>query len=129
KDGIGGLWEYIKEKVGDLKTMVVDGLMDMLQSQVIQAGITWLLGLLTPAGAFVKACQMIYKIVMWFINNAQRMLELVNTIIDSAADIVAHNLAGASAKVEKAIGKAVRIAIRFLLEVKNREKQMITIDL
>ncbi|MBS1611285.1 MAG: DNA/RNA non-specific endonuclease, partial [Bacteroidetes bacterium] len=117
KDGIGGLWEYIKEKVGDLKTMVVDGLMDMLQSQVIQAGITWLLGLLTPAGAFVKACQMIYKVVMWFINNAQRMMELVNTIIDSAADIVAHNLAGASAKVENAMAKVIPIAIGFLAGV------------
>ncbi|MBS1611287.1 MAG: DNA/RNA non-specific endonuclease [Bacteroidetes bacterium] len=45
------------------------------------------------------------------------MLELVNTIVDSAADIVAHNLAGASAKVENAMAKVVPIAIGFLAGV------------
>ncbi len=114
KDGIIGLWNYVKEKVGDLKTMVIDALMGMLQNQVVQAGITWLLGLLTPAGAFIKACQAIYGIVMWFVNNAKRIMDLINSIIDSTALIVAGKLDSAADMVENAMAKIIPIAIGFL---------------
>ncbi len=119
KDGIIGLWNYVKEKVGDLKTMVIDALMGMLQNQVVQAGITWLLGLLTPDGAFIKACQAIYGIVMWFVNNAKRIMELINSIIDSTALIVAGKLDSAANMVENAMARIIPIAIGFLAGLLN----------
>lgn len=38
-EGITGLWEYLKDQFNDLKATVMDAIMDMIQSQVIQAGI------------------------------------------------------------------------------------------
>ena len=72
-EGLGGLWEFIKDMVGDLKAMVIDQIQTMIAQEVIQAGIQWVVGLLGgPAGAFIKAAQAIIKIVMWFVRQWQQ---------------------------------------------------------
>ena len=113
-EGITGLWRFIVEKVGDLKTMVMDAIKNMLIEQVIKAGIKWLIGLLNPAGAFIKACMLIYDIIMFFVNNGERILSFVNTVIDSVALIVKGSLGAAAKMVENALARIIPIAIGFL---------------
>lgn len=112
--GIGGLWEFIKEKVADLKSMVLDAIFDFIKEKVIVAGITWIIGLLNPASAFFKACKAIYDIVQFFVNRGAQILSLVNAVIDSLASIVKGNLSVAANFVEGALAKAVPVAIGFL---------------
>ena len=114
KEGLGGLWKYIKEKIGDLKVMVVDAIQNMLIETVIKAGITWVISLFNPVGAFIKACKLIYDVVSWFINNARRILDLINSIVDSTALIVAGKITQAATFVENSLAKMVPIAIGFL---------------
>src|SRR3546814_14224967 len=57
--GPGVLWEMLQEKFSDFQSMVVDEIKNFITEKVVKAGISWILGLLTPAGAFVKACQAI----------------------------------------------------------------------
>ena len=76
KDGIAGLWEHLKEQFQDLKATVMDAIMSMIQTQVIQAGIKWILGLLSPVGAFVKAAMAIVDVVKFFIERAAQIGEL-----------------------------------------------------
>ena len=56
-EGVTGLWSFIKEKVSDLKSMVLDAIFDFIKEKVIIAGITWIIGLLNPVSAFFKAMQ------------------------------------------------------------------------
>lgn len=114
KDGIIGLWNYIKEKIGDLKTMIIDAIMDMIKSKVIEAGIQWIIGLLNPAGAFIKICMAIYNVVKFIIEKGKQIIEFVNSILDSIAEIVAGNIAPAAKRVEESLAKALPIAIGFL---------------
>ncbi len=114
KEGLAGLWRYIKEKVGDLKVMVLDAIENFLIEKVIKAGIMWVVGLLNPVGAFIKACQAIYKIVMFFIDNGKKIMEFVNAVIDSIANIVAGNISGAAKMVEDALARIIPLAIGFL---------------
>ena len=46
---------------------------DFVVTKIITAGITWLIGLLNPAAAFIKACKLIYDVVMFFVSNAERI--------------------------------------------------------
>jgi hypothetical protein len=114
KEGIGGLWNYIKEKIGNLQVMVVDAIQNMLIETVIKAGITWVISLFNPAGAFIKACKLIYDVISWFINNAKRILDLINSIVDSVALIVAGKITQAATFVENSLARLVPIAIGFL---------------
>ncbi|WP_234791567.1 hypothetical protein [Mycolicibacterium mucogenicum] len=115
--GVGALWQMLMDKLGDIKEMILEQVKDFVITKIITAGITWLIGLLNPAAAFIKACKLIYDIIMFFVNNAERILKFVNTVIDSAADIVRGNIGGVVAKIEDVLGQLVPILIGFLASV------------
>ncbi len=102
------------EKLGDIKEMILEQVKDFVITKIITAGITWLIGLLNPAAAFIKACKMIYDIVMFFVDNGSRILKFVNTVIDSVADIVKGNVSGVVNKINDVLGQMVPIVIGFL---------------
>jgi hypothetical protein len=116
-EGVGGLWQMMLEKLGNIKDMIFDKVKDFVQDRIITAGITWLIGLLNPAAAFIKACKLIYDVVMFFVNNASRIKKFVDTILDSVADIVRGNIGGVVAKINDALGQMVPIIIGFLASV------------
>ena len=115
--GVAGLWQMLLEKLGDIKEMILDQVKDFVITKIITAGITWLIGLLNPAAAFIKACKLIYDVVMFFVNNASRIVKFVNTIIDSVADIVRGNVSGVVNKIDDVLGQMVPIIIGFLASV------------
>jgi hypothetical protein len=115
--GIAGLWQMLIDKLGDIKEMILEQAKDFVVTKIITAGITWLIGLLNPAAAFIKACKLIYDVVMFFVNNAGRILKFVNTIIDSVADIVRGNISGVVDKINDVLGQMVPIIIGFLASV------------
>jgi hypothetical protein len=115
--GVAGLWEMLLEKLGDIKEMILEQVKDFVLTRIITAGITWLISLLNPAAAFIKACKLIYDVVMFFVNNAGRIAKFVNTILDSVADIVRGNISGVVNKIEDVLGQMVPIIIGFLASV------------
>jgi hypothetical protein len=110
------VWEKLVETLGNVKEMILEKVKDFVITKIITtAGITWLIGLLNPAAAFIKACKLIYDIVMFFVNNAARIVKFVNTVIDSVADIVRGNISGVVDKINNALGPdMVPIIIGFL---------------
>jgi hypothetical protein len=112
--GPAGLWEYIKEQAAALMETLKEGVKSFVIESVIVAGVKWLIGLLNPASAFVKACMAIYDIVTFVINRGQQILEFVNAVLDSVLSIAKGNIAPAAAAVEAALARAVPVAIGFL---------------
>jgi hypothetical protein len=113
-EGVGGLWRWVVEKVGDIKEMVMSQIKEMVATQIIKAGITWLISMLNPAGAFIKACKMIYDVVMFFVEKAAQIKEFVEAVLDSVESIAAGGVGAVAAKIEDALGKLVPILIGFL---------------
>jgi hypothetical protein len=111
---LAAVWEIIKEHLSTLKEMVIDQIKGFIIEKVIKAGITWIIGLLSPAGAFIKACKAIYDIVMFFVERGSQVVALVNAVIDSVAAIVSGNIGAAANMVEQALAKAIPVAIGFL---------------
>ncbi|MFJ4986956.1 hypothetical protein ACIP9H_24520 [Streptomyces sp. NPDC088732] len=71
-EGVGGLWRWIVEKLSDIKDTVLGAIQDFITEKIVTAGITWIVSLLNPASAFVRACKAIYDVVMFFVNRAPR---------------------------------------------------------
>jgi hypothetical protein len=113
-EGPIGLWKYVKDMFGNIKEMVIDAIMDLIQTEVIQAGIKWILGLLTPAGAFIKAAMAIYDIVKFFIDKASQIADLIDAIIDSIAAIASGGISSAAKLIENALAKTLPVVIGFL---------------
>ncbi|MGB3466902.1 MAG: hypothetical protein WBA74_16600, partial [Cyclobacteriaceae bacterium] len=114
KDGIQGLWEHIKAEFADLKAMVMDAIQDMIITKVIEAGVKWVLGLMSPAGAFVKAAMMIIDVVRFFIERGSQILELVNAFVEGIKAIASGNVSAVAKAIENALIKAIPVLIGFL---------------
>ena len=114
KEGLAGLWAMIKDKLTSLRDAVLDQIRDWIITKIIKAGIMWLIGLLNPAAAFIKACQAIYNIVKFFIERGKQILDLVNAIVDSLGAIAAGNLKKMAKAVEGALARGIPVAIGFL---------------
>ena len=111
--GVMGLWEQLQAQFSDLKETVIEEIKNMLVTQVITAGVKWILSLLNPASAFVRAAMAIYDIVMFFVNRGSQVLELVNAVIDAVAAIASGAVGGAAKLVENALARALPVAIGF----------------
>ncbi|WP_211195878.1 hypothetical protein [Agromyces sp. H66] len=115
--GVAGLWEMLVEKIGDIKAMIQQQIEDFVITRIITAGITWLISLLNPAAAFIKACKLIYDVVMFFVTNAERIARFVNTVIDGVVDIAKGNVSAVVGRIENALGQMVPILIGFIASV------------
>jgi len=93
---------------------VLEEIRNFVIEKVIVAGITWLIGLLNPASAFIKACKAIYDIIMFFVERGSQILALVNAVIDSIAAIAKGSIGGAANMVETALARAIPVVIGFL---------------
>jgi len=113
-EGIGGLWRFIKEKVEQLKDTVIDSIKSFVTEKIIVAGVTWLVSMLNPASAFIKACKMIYDVIMFFVTRGSQIMALVNAVIDSVTAIARGAIGVAASAVENALAKALPVAISFL---------------
>jgi len=113
-EGPLGLVRLLMNKLGELKAMVLDKIKEFVVVKVITAGITWLVSLLNPAAAFIKACKMIVDIVMFFVERGSEIIEFVNTVIDSIGAIASGAVAAAANAIENTLAKILPLAISFL---------------
>jgi ppGpp synthetase/RelA/SpoT-type nucleotidyltranferase len=109
-----GLWEQVKEQFGDLKETIIEQIKSMVITQVITAGVKWILGLLNPASAFVKAAMLIYDIVMFFVNQGSQVLALMNAVIDGIAAIAFGSVGAVAKAIENALARSLPVVIGFL---------------
>jgi hypothetical protein len=119
REGPGGLWEWIKEQLANLKDMVLAEIEGFVVTRIIKAGITWVISLLNPASAFIRACKLIYDIVMFFVERGRQVVDLVNAVIDSISAIARGSLGGAASMIENALAKALPVVMGFLASLLN----------
>jgi ribosomal protein S26 len=113
-EGLPGLWKWVLEKVGDIKEMVLGQIKDFVVDKIVKAGLTWIISLLNPAAAFIKACKAIYDIVMFFVDKAAQIKEFVDTVLDSIESIAKGGVGAVAGLIEKALAKAVPLVLGML---------------
>jgi hypothetical protein len=112
--GLVGVWDLIKEKVGDIKTIVIEGIKGFVITNIVQAGVQWVLSLLTPASAFVRACKMIIDIVRFFFERGAQIASLVGAITNSITAIASGSVGAAIKAVESALARSLPVVLGFL---------------
>ncbi|MGN9912596.1 hypothetical protein ACTMTJ_34165 [Phytohabitans sp. LJ34] len=114
REGVGGLWDEIKARVGDLKRTLISKIIEYLVPTIIIAGITWVLSLLNPASAFVRAVKLIIDIVTFIVQRARQIIDFVNAVLDAVIAIARGAGGGAPALVERALARSIPVLIGFL---------------
>ena len=115
--GLGGMWEEIQDKVGDLKANLFSKISEYLIPTVLMAGITWIISLLNPASAFVRAAKMIIDFVTFIVTQGAQIIEFVNSVLDAIIAIAGGGTGGVPALIEKALARSVPVLIGALAAV------------
>ncbi|WP_114338052.1 DNA/RNA non-specific endonuclease [Corallincola holothuriorum] len=117
--GPGVLWEMVKEKLANLKQMVMSEIRKFVIFRLIEAGISWLLGMLNPIGALYKVLKLLFDLVMFFVRNFQRIKAFILSIYGAITSIAAGVLTKAAKAVEGSLARIIPIAISFLASLLN----------
>ncbi|HEX6341194.1 tetrahydrofolate dehydrogenase/cyclohydrolase catalytic domain-containing protein [Umezawaea sp.] len=117
KRGVAGLWSDLKSRVGDLKKELIGKLVSYLLPTIIIAGVTWIVSLLNPASAFIRACKMIIDIIRFIVTQGRQIIEFVNAVLDSVIAIARGATGGVAALVERALARSIPVLIGALAAI------------
>lgn len=106
--GVTGMWEHMKEQFTDLKETIIDSIKSMLITQVIEAGIKWLLSLLIPGAGFIKAIMAIKDLIVFFVESA---IMLIPSLIEAIRALASGNVSGVSKAIEKGLAMLLPLVI------------------
>ncbi|MFD4370523.1 hypothetical protein ACFWPY_02865, partial [Streptomyces sp. NPDC058527] len=114
KEGPAGAVKEIQAEAGDLKSTILSKLTEYLIPTVIIAGITWILSLLNPASAFIRAVKGIIDIVTFVVTQGAQIADFVNAVLDAVIHIANGGAAGVPKMVETALAASIPLLIGFL---------------
>ncbi|MGW5931293.1 hypothetical protein ACWF2L_34420, partial [Streptomyces anulatus] len=113
-EGPAGAVKEIQAEAGDLKATILGKLTTYLIPTVLIAGITWIISLLNPASAFVRAVKGIIDIVTFIVTQGAQIADFVNAVLDAVVAIANGGSAGVPKMVEVALAASVPLLIGFL---------------
>ncbi|WP_456206949.1 phage tail protein [Streptomyces sp. LZ34] len=117
KRGVAGMWEDLKTRVGDLKKELLDKVIAYVTPTIIQAGIMWVLSLLNPASAFVRAVKLIIDIVRFIVTQARQIFEFVNAVLDAVIAIARGGSGGVPGLIERALARSIPVLLGVLAAI------------
>ncbi len=112
--GVAGIWEYLKDQFSDLKETVIEAIKGMLITQVIEAGIKWLLSLLIPGAGFIKAIMAIKDLIVFFVEAA---MMLIPAITEAILALAAGSVAGVAMAIEKGLSMLIALVINLFAKL------------
>ncbi|MEU5425989.1 hypothetical protein AB0H73_10325 [Streptomyces olivoreticuli] len=114
REGPAGAAKEISAETGDLKSSILGKLKSYLIPTVLIAGITWILSLLSPASAFVRAVKGIIDVVTFVVTQGAQVADFVNAVLDAVLAIANGGQAGVPKMVEGALASSIPLLIGFL---------------
>jgi len=118
-EGPAALWEELQSMLGDLKDAIIEGVRDWVLAQVIRKGLAQLALMLNPVGAFIEACLAIYNLIVFFIDHARQIGEMLEGIFDSIQDMVDGKIDAAAVRIENAMTRSLTLLLGFLTSLIN----------
>ncbi len=113
-EGPMALWDMIKEKAEEIKTQVMEGIRNWVITQIVKQAVIKLLSFVNPAGALLQAVLGLYNLVMFLIENFQRIVDFVSSVFDSIGEIARGAIGKASEFIERTMARTIPIILNFL---------------
>ncbi len=114
RDGPAAAWEQLRESLANLRSMVIDGIVDMVVNFVVTRAVPRLVAMFIPGAGFITAIVSIYETIMTFVNQLSRIAQVVRSFLDSIMAIAGGAIDAAAARVESTLANLLTLAINFL---------------
>lgn len=112
-EGPQGLVNMIKEQLSpeNIVGMILDAAIEYIIEKLIVKAAEYVFSLLNPAGAVAQAIMLIYRVCSWIFRNAARIFAFVQAVVGGMADVIAGNIGGLAATVERALASMLVVVI------------------
>ena len=114
EQGFSAIKEMIAEQAGAIFNSFVDNIKGWIAEEFIKRGLKLIAELSNPAGELIKIVESIIDTVTFVIEKAEQLADLINTVVNALADIVAGNTDPAAKKVEETLARAIPLLLRFI---------------
>ncbi|MFV2118768.1 hypothetical protein ACE14D_10085, partial [Streptomyces sp. Act-28] len=115
--GVAAMWEDLRTRVGDLRKKLLDDVIAYVTPTIVVAGITWVISLLNPASAFVRAVKLIIDFVRFIVTQARQIFDFVNAVLDAVIAIARGGSGGVPALIERALARSIPVLLGVLAAV------------
>jgi hypothetical protein len=112
--GLAAAWQKLLEFASGLVDTVVSGIRDWAVTSIVKAAVTKIVTMFNPVGAIIQGVITIYNTVMFFVERAEQIAALVESIVDSIANIATGNIGAAIDYVEQTLGRTLPVILSFL---------------
>ncbi len=110
-------WEQLKEMAGEMRDAFIDAVKDFIKQKIIEEAIKWLVALFVPGAGLIKAAIGIYDTIVFFIQKAKQIFQMVSNFLGSIAEIAAGNIGAAADAMEKGLARGLSLVISFLAQL------------
>jgi hypothetical protein len=117
--GVTALWDWIKDQAASIKDAFIESTKGWLLTTLVTKFAEWIVSLLVPGGAILRLIQGIYNLVMWFVNNIQKIIRWVNAVMDSLGNIALGAIAAAVGFIVSAIKTIIPVILDFFARLFN----------
>lgn len=113
-EGPMAAWEQLKEMAGEMKEAFIEAVKDFIKTKIIEQAIQWLVSLFVPGAGIIKAIVGIYDTVVFFIQKAKTIMQMVGNFLGSIAEIASGNIGAAADAMENGLARGLSLVINFL---------------
>jgi hypothetical protein len=113
-EGPMAAWEQIKEMGEELKKAFVSAITDWLKWKVVEEAVKTIAALFVPGAGIVRAIVGIYDTIVFFIQKARDIMQMVGDFLGSIADIAAGKIGAAADALERGLARGLKLVIVFL---------------
>lgn len=114
EQGFSAIKDMIVEQAGEIFNSFVSNIKNWIAEEFIKKGLKLIAELSNPVGELVKIVESIIDAVMFVIDKAKQLAELVDTVVNALSDIVEGNTGPAAKKVEDTLARAIPLLLRFI---------------
>ncbi|CAA0120147.1 Uncharacterised protein [BD1-7 clade bacterium] len=113
-EGVAGVWQKLVEYLSGLKDKVLGAIQDWVTSKIVTIAIEKLATMWNPVGAIIQGIITIYNAVSFFIERIKQIMALVDSVVNSIANIADKKLGDAAIAIETAMARTIPVIIGFL---------------
>jgi len=116
-EGPMAAWEQLKEMAGEMQQAFIEEVKDFLKIKIIEQAIQWIVSVFVPGAGIVKAAIAIYDTIVFFIQKAKQIIQMVGSFLNSVGEIAAGNIGAAAAALENGLARGLTVVISFLAQL------------
>jgi len=116
-EGPMAAWEQLKEMAGEMQDAFIEAVKDFIKVKIIEQAIQWVVSIFIPGAGIIKAIIAIYDTIVFFIQKAKQIAQMIGSFLGSIGEIASGNIGAAADALENGLARGLTLVISFLAQL------------